>query len=106
MPSPLNEIHPVTVLGVRIQPLTVEQLLGQIQTAITTSDHACIPYVNVHGLNIAYKQQWLRDFLNQADLVFCDGAGVMLGARMLGAVIPQRITYADWMWQLAEFAMP
>ena len=59
-----------------------------------------------HGLNIAYRQQWLRDFLNRADLVFCDGAGVILGARILGSAIPQRITYADWMWQLAEFATP
>jgi len=99
-----NEILPVTVLGVRIQPLTVEQLLAQIQTSITTASHACIPHVNVHGLNLAYKHRWLRDFLNQADLVFCDGAGVMLAARILGSYIPQRITYADWMWQLAEFA--
>jgi N-acetylglucosaminyldiphosphoundecaprenol N-acetyl-beta-D-mannosaminyltransferase len=39
-------------------------------------------------------------------LVFCDGAGVMLGARLLGHHIPERITYADWIWQLAEFAEP
>jgi N-acetylglucosaminyldiphosphoundecaprenol N-acetyl-beta-D-mannosaminyltransferase len=86
--------------------LTVEQLLTQIQNCITTASHACIPHVNVHGLNLAYKYRWLRDFLNQADLVFCDGAGVMLAARILGSRIPQRITYADWMWQLAEFATP
>jgi len=43
-------------------------------------------------------------FLNRAEIVFCDGAGVMLGARILGYHIPQRITYADWTWQLAEFA--
>jgi N-acetylglucosaminyldiphosphoundecaprenol N-acetyl-beta-D-mannosaminyltransferase len=30
----------------------------------------------------------------------------MLGARILGHRIPQRITYADWIWQLAEFAEP
>jgi len=106
MSFPLNEILPVTILGVRVHPLTVEQLLDQIQTSITTSGHACIPHVNVHGLNITYRQQWLRDFLNRADLVFCDGAGVILGARILGLAIPERITYADWMWQLAEFATP
>ena len=27
-----------------------------------------------------------------------------MGARILGQHIPERITYADWMWQLAEFA--
>jgi N-acetylglucosaminyldiphosphoundecaprenol N-acetyl-beta-D-mannosaminyltransferase len=44
--------------------------------------------------------------LNSAEIVFCDGAGVVLGARILGNHIPQRITYADWTWQLAEFAEP
>ncbi|MBA3473887.1 MAG: WecB/TagA/CpsF family glycosyltransferase [Rubrobacter sp.] len=28
----------------------------------------------------------------------------MLAARILGERIPERITYADWMWQLAAFA--
>ena len=33
-----------------------------------------------------------------AELVFCDGAGVVLGARLLGQRIKRRITYAEWMW--------
>ena len=36
--------------------------------------------------------------------MFCDGAGVILGARLLGKRIPERITYADWYWQLASLA--
>jgi N-acetylglucosaminyldiphosphoundecaprenol N-acetyl-beta-D-mannosaminyltransferase len=30
--------------------------------------------------------------------------GVILAARILGRRIPERITYADWMWKLAAFA--
>jgi len=30
----------------------------------------------------------------------------MLGAKLLGHHIPERITYADWLWQLAAFAEP
>jgi N-acetylglucosaminyldiphosphoundecaprenol N-acetyl-beta-D-mannosaminyltransferase len=67
---------------------------------------ALIAHVNIHCLNLAYTRPWLRAFLNSADLVFCDGAGVILGARMLGYAISQRITGADWMWQLAELAAP
>jgi len=29
---------------------------------------------------------------------------ITVGARILGHHIPERITYADWMWQLAEFS--
>lgn len=60
--------------------------------------------VNVHCLNLAYRDPALRRVLGQAPLVFCDGAGVALGARLLGLPRPERITYADWMWRLAGFA--
>jgi N-acetylglucosaminyldiphosphoundecaprenol N-acetyl-beta-D-mannosaminyltransferase len=62
--------------------------------------------VNANCLNLAYGNDWLRSFINSAETVFCDGAGVILGARILGYRTPQRITYADWIWQLAQFAEP
>ena len=66
----------------------------------------CHPVLNVNAncLNLAWSRPWLRDALNEASLVFCDGAGVALAARILGQPVPERITYADWMWQLAGFA--
>jgi N-acetylglucosaminyldiphosphoundecaprenol N-acetyl-beta-D-mannosaminyltransferase len=60
--------------------------------------------VNAHCLNLCYEDPELRGFMNGAEVVFCDGAGVMLAARIQGRLIPQRITYADWIWQLADFA--
>ncbi|MBK8433150.1 MAG: WecB/TagA/CpsF family glycosyltransferase [Chloroflexi bacterium] len=86
--------------------MNVDELHNQISDYIQKKQHQLILNVNVHCLNLAYKHTWLRDFLNQAAIVFCDGAGVMLGAKVLGHHIPERITYADWIWQLAEFAEP
>ena len=96
-----NEID---IFKVQIAPLTVEELHSHIAEYVQAKQHHLTLHVNVHGLNLAYEQKWLREFLNQAALVFCDGAGVIWGAKILGRHIPQRITYADWMWQLAEFA--
>ncbi|HLF27046.1 MAG TPA: WecB/TagA/CpsF family glycosyltransferase [Anaerolineae bacterium] len=84
--------------------LTLAELHARIADHIRHKRHALVLHVNAHGLNLAYKQRWLRDFLHTAATVFCDGVGVVLGARLLGYRIPHRITYADWMWQLAEFA--
>jgi N-acetylglucosaminyldiphosphoundecaprenol N-acetyl-beta-D-mannosaminyltransferase len=56
------------------------------------------------GINIAYEQAWFREFLNGADLIYCDGMGVKLGARLLGYDIPERFTLADWVWRLADLA--
>jgi N-acetylglucosaminyldiphosphoundecaprenol N-acetyl-beta-D-mannosaminyltransferase len=95
---------PVEVLGVPVHPLTVEELHGHIAAIIAGDDRELVLHVNVHGLNLAHRHTWLRDLFRSARIVFCDGAGVMLGARILGNRIPARITYADWMWQLAAFA--
>ena len=102
-----NTRYPVVeILGVRVNPLTVAQLHDEMAGLIDRAGHALVLHVNVHGLNLAAENPWLRDFLNEAEIVFCDGAGVILGAKLLGQYIPERITYADWMWQLAEFAAP
>lgn len=95
---------PINILGVQVHPLTVDQLHEELAQLIETDSHAEVLHVNVHGMNLSADNPWLRDYLNQAEIVFCDGAGIILGARILGQHIPERITYADWMWQLAEFA--
>ena len=95
----------IDILGVSVHPLTVTGLHEQLTEVIERGDRAQVLHVNVHGLNLADEQPWLRDVLNQAEIVFCDGAGVILGARLLGHYIPERITYADWIWQLADFAV-
>ncbi len=97
-------VNHVYMLGVKISLVTVPKLHAQIETLVKQDQKALVLHVNIHCLNLAYKQHWLSQFLNTAHIIFCDGAGVLLGARLLGYRIPQRITYADWMWQLAEFA--
>lgn len=92
------------MLGVGVDPVTVGELHAEIDHFIRQESHALVLNANVHCLNLAYKDRRLRDLLNGAEIVFCDGSGVMLAARLLGRRIPERITYADWMWQLADFA--
>lgn len=103
MSSPMRE--KVDVLGVGVDPLTVEELHAEIGRFVEDGGHALVLHANAHGLNLAHDDQRLRGILNRARIVFCDGSGVMLAARLLGRRrIPERITYADWAWQLAAFA--
>jgi len=92
------------ILGARIHPISVEKLNSFIAKNILVHQKTIIANVNVHALNIAFITPWFRDFLNNSPIVFCDGFGVIFGARILGFKIPERITYADWIWQLAEFS--
>lgn len=94
----------IDILGVGVDPLTVEELHAEIGRLVRGGERGRVLNVNAHCLNLCYEDPDLRGFLNGAEVVFCDGAGVMLAARILGGRIPERITYADWAWRLADLA--
>ena len=58
-------------------------------------------YVNAHVLNQSLAHPELRDALQRSDLVYCDGYGVRLAARLIGLPVPHRMTGADWIWGVA-----
>lgn len=91
----------VDVLGIPIDPVTVDTLHEALLRFVREDARATVMHANVHAINLAHRHPWFGDILQNADLVFCDGAGVILGARLLGQHLPERITYADWMWTLA-----
>lgn len=95
---------PISILGVPISPLSVDQLHRQIYNVVAQSRKAIFLYANIQALNIAHENEWLRQFYQQAECVICDGAGIRLAALFYGRHLPARITYADWIWQLAEYA--
>jgi len=96
-------MYRLEIFGVRITHLTVPELHGQMEQIIHEDRKALVLNVNVNCLNLAYEQKWLRGFLNAVPIVFIDGAGVIMGARILGHRVPPRITYADWIWDLGAF---
>jgi N-acetylglucosaminyldiphosphoundecaprenol N-acetyl-beta-D-mannosaminyltransferase len=94
----------VDVLGVGVDPMLVDDLQAEIRRLAGSGELGLVLNVNAHCLNLCHDDPALRKFFNSADVVFCDGVGVMLAARLLGRRIPARITYADWAWRLASFA--
>ena len=91
----------VHVLGVPVDPVTVDQLHDHLLQFVRGDRKATVLHVNVHAVNLAVDDGAFAAILSAADLVFCDGHGVMLGARLLGQRIPVKITYAEWTWHLA-----
>jgi N-acetylglucosaminyldiphosphoundecaprenol N-acetyl-beta-D-mannosaminyltransferase len=60
-----------------------------------------VMYVNAHVVNQSRVTPGLGEALRQADLVYCDGYGVRLAARVLNLPVPHRMTGADWIFGLA-----
>lgn len=95
----------VEILGVEVDRISADELRTEILRMARGGEHGLVLHVNVHGLNLSYHRPWLRDMLNNASVVFCDGSGVVLAAKILGRPGGlQRFTHADEMWRLAEFA--
>lgn len=94
----------VSILGAQLSLCDKAELLAIIAEAITTERKLTILSGNIHAYNLAYEHPWLRAFFNQVDIVRLDGEGVRLGARLLGHSTPQRMTWADFAWDLAQSA--
>ena len=93
----------INVLNTRFHKLTVQDLINYIVEAGKIDKKTIIGHVNVRGMNFACQLPWYRTFMNNADLVFCDGIGVILGAKILGYEIESvhRMTCPDYIESLA-----
>lgn len=97
-------MHKVDILGVGVHAHTWQTLLAQVSAWIAQGAPRTVAYANVHVLNVAHRDRVLWAFLNRVDACYCDGNGVIMGAKMLGEALPERMTGADWIWDLAEAA--
>jgi N-acetylglucosaminyldiphosphoundecaprenol N-acetyl-beta-D-mannosaminyltransferase len=91
----------IDFLGIKITPGTKEEFCLELSRLVNQERKSFIIDANVHGLNLAWQLPWFADFYRRADLVYVDGAGVVLGARLLGLKLPPRLTMADLGWQAA-----
>ncbi|MFZ5481818.1 MAG: WecB/TagA/CpsF family glycosyltransferase [Myxococcota bacterium] len=94
----------VDVLGVGVDRVDRAAMLDRVGALVAARGRATVAYANVHVLNVAARDPALAAFLNAADLCYCDGDGVRLGARLLGERLPERMTGADWIWDYAARA--
>lgn len=99
----MNDTDTVDILSVRVNHLNVKQLLTKVEQFIRFGRRYTILYVNIHCMNLAMADGEYKRILNSASLVYCDGEGVRLGARILGYNLPTRMTGADWIYNLARF---
>lgn len=93
----------VRVAGVRVDALDLKRLHAYIHHAILRGWTVPVLNANVQAVVLANKDPEFARILEEAPVVFCDGSGVRLGAKLLGRELPPRITYADWVHELVPF---
>ncbi|BAZ23829.1 WecB/TagA/CpsF family glycosyl transferase [Kalymmatonema gypsitolerans NIES-4073] len=100
----MNKFDEIVLLGTRFHKLKVNQLIDYAVNAAKLERKTTICHVNIRGMNFAYELPWYRDFLNKSDLVFCDGFGVLVGAKLCGcsADSSHRMTCPDYIEDFAK----
>lgn len=99
----MNKFDEVKLLGTRFHKLKVYDLIDYIVKAAKHKNKVTVSNVNVRAMNFAYKLPWYKEFINKSNLVFCDGFGVLLGAKICGCNInsSNRMTCPDYIENLA-----
>jgi N-acetylglucosaminyldiphosphoundecaprenol N-acetyl-beta-D-mannosaminyltransferase len=92
----------VSVLDVPVDIVTRREFAALMERHIALPGTSVVQPLNVDTLNKTRTDRWLRDFIGRADAVYADGEGIVLGARLLGDWLPERLTAADLIWDLAE----
>jgi N-acetylglucosaminyldiphosphoundecaprenol N-acetyl-beta-D-mannosaminyltransferase len=93
---------PTELFGVEVQTEEPAELLRRIVGFTEAGERRRVSYVNAHVLNQSFASDDLRSALQASDLVYCDGYGVRLAAKLIGLPVPHRMTGADWIWGLAS----
>src|SRR5947208_3859820 len=98
---PVSENSVTRLFDIGVQTAPPAELLRRILDFAEDGAGHRVSYVNAHVLNQSFSNPELRHALQSSDLVYCDGYGVRLAAKLIGLPVPHRMTGADWIWGVA-----
>ena len=90
------------VLDVPFFSGTINEALEKIDSFVQSKSAHHIAFINAHCLNIAYKNKEYKQILKECSIVFADGIGAKIGAKMLGYKVEENVNGTDMFPLLAE----
>lgn len=85
----------INILGVKVACMTVNEVLEWIRVMVEQGKPRHVVTANAE---VIYKAHIEPDFINllkKADLITADGSGVVMGSKLLGRPVPERVTGID-----------
>lgn len=96
LPGLSSDIEGIEVDNIPDLPTLLDRLRQEVQRP----GKSVFAALNVHIANIAHQNPTLRQFLQDSEVVYCDGAGIVLASKLLDNPLPCRFTAADWLFDL------
>jgi len=91
----MAEARTVDILRVPTGIYTMATLLARIEELIAAPGCSVGHGINAHVINLTYQFPEFLKALRQADLLYADGASLILAARLLGSHLPEKLTTTD-----------
>lgn len=92
------------LFDVRIDPMTMEEVLSAVEMAIERRERLLIGVVNAAKLVNMHRDPALRRAVLGADVILADGMSVVWACRMLRRPVPERVAGIDLMTRMLELA--
>ena len=98
---PNLKIH---LLGRKITCLTIDAIQEVIALSCRRQQRITVANYNVHAFNLSLQLPWFHDFLEESEIVHCDGLGIIKALNFLGLDIPNqyRVSYTALMPRLLK----
>lgn len=87
----------IKFLGIDVDVIDTSGLCKRVVDFASSGSVRKVMYVNTDCMLISMRHKEYRRALNNSDLVYADGMGVVWGARLWGKYLPGRSTGADFM---------
>lgn len=100
----LSTIKRITILGVQVDDLTVDEAMDRIAAFLRQGGAHQVVTVNPEFVMEAMRNRAFHDVLTHADLATADGFGLMLAARRQGTPLRERVTGVTLTQRIAAFA--
>ncbi|MCR8967474.1 WecB/TagA/CpsF family glycosyltransferase [Streptococcus zalophi] len=90
----------VKILGVKINPLTMEETLIEVEKYLSKEKPLHLMGVNADKINLCISNERIKKIVNESEIINADGASVVLASKYLGYNIPERVAGIDLMQKL------
>lgn len=90
------------VMGIDLHDLPREVIAERVFLAASVKRKMLVVNANANLVVLSQSQTWLRSMFKQADIAFCDGAGVQLAGLILRGHSLHRTTPPEWIGSVLE----
>jgi len=100
----MNAMDSVTILGLRVDRVSVSETLAAIDRFIQDRTPHYIVTADASMAVIARRDPELHAIVEEADLVTPDGAGILLASRLLGVPVRYKVSGVDLVMRLCALS--